>query len=465
MEQWVERDANLALARGMSVAAETVEEREIFYDKLSPGPGLPTAEVAAHQCARIHGALVTLVGARGYGAVKVRDVVRLAGVSTRAFYEHFDSKADCFLRTHELVVRGAVRRIVAAQADEPDWRERLRLMLNAFVREVGSGPDAARLALIDAYEAGTSALEQAWRTERTLETMIGESFGRGPDGIPVPPLIVEGIVAGVARVARRRLLAGRSGEVTGLGDELGEWALCFPGKASGELAILDRRSVGAGRTADLSPTPASLENSNGSGQGWPPQSDRGIILAAVAKLAAARGYRHLTIPRIRARAGISRAAFDVHFKSVDECFLAALEFRAGDALAEAARAQSSAHTWAGGVYRAVVALCDRIGSDPLLVGLCLDDYFLPGTDGSLWRKSLIAVAADQIRAGVPPEHRLGGLPEEASKGAIWALLHHHVVRNPAPQGPQIAATLAYLALAPVIGAPEAVAAIRCEQTA
>jgi len=447
----------------MPVATEAVEAPEIFYDKLSPGPGLPTAQVSAHQRTRIHRAMVALVGARGYGAVKVRDVVRLAGVSTRAFYEHFDSKADCFLRTHELVVRGAVRRIVVAQADEPDWRERSRLMLNAFLREVGSGPDAARLALIDAYDAGSNALEQAWRTERTLETMIGESLGRGPDGIPVPPLIVEGIVAGVARVARLRLLAGRTSEVTGLGDELGAWALCFPGKASGELAVLDRRSVGAGRNAELSPTPVTSEN--GSGQGWPPHGDRGIILAAVAKLAAARGYGYLTIPRIRARAGISRAAFDVHFKSVDECFLAALEFCAGEALAEAARAQSSGHTWAGGVYRATASLCNRIGSDPLLVGLCLDDYFAPGSDGSLWRQSLIVGIANQVQAGVPSSHRLVGLSDEASKNAIWALFHHHVIRNPAPQGPQIAATLAYLALAPAIGAPAAVAAIRYEQTA
>lgn len=36
---------------------------------------------------------------------------------------------------------------------------------------------------------------------------------------------------------------------------------------------------------------------------------------------------------------------------------------------------------------------------------------------------------------------------------------------PTPEGPQIAATLAYIALAPAVGAVEAVAAIRGEQAA
>lgn len=97
--------------------------------KLTPGPGMAAADVAAHQSARIHRAMIEIVAARGYDAVKVRELVHLAGVSSAAFYKHFESKEDCFLRTHDLVVRRATRRIIASQAGEEAWKERPRLIL------------------------------------------------------------------------------------------------------------------------------------------------------------------------------------------------------------------------------------------------------------------------------------------------------------------------------------------------
>jgi AcrR family transcriptional regulator len=395
--------------------------------------------------------MVELVGERGYAAVKVRDVVRLAGVSTRSFYENFKGKEDCFLRTHELIVRGAARRIDAAQSEELDWRERPRLVLDAFVHEVARAPHAARLVLVDAYEAGIDALEQAWRAESKFEELIGESISRGAEGVAVPSLVAEGIVAGVARVTRFRLLAGQEEDFKGLGDELAEWSLSLLDRAAADLPILDRQSISVGN--DVIPSQVQ------------PDGDRTSILAATAELAEADGYPYLTVSRIRARADVSRSAFKARFADVDDCFLATLELRADEAIAQATSAQASGQSWAGGIYRAIASLCARFGSDPLLVGLCLDDDFTPGSGGSAWRRNIVDVVARLIDVGVPPEHRHGRLAGEASKNAIWELFHHDIVRSPRPEGPQIAATLSYIALAPVIGAADAVAAIRAEQEA
>jgi len=51
--------------------------------------------------------MIEIVADRGYEAVKMRELVVRAGVSTRAFYKHFSSKEDCFLRSQEMVVRRA----------------------------------------------------------------------------------------------------------------------------------------------------------------------------------------------------------------------------------------------------------------------------------------------------------------------------------------------------------------------
>ena len=120
-------------------------------DKLHPGPGMAASDVAAHQSARIHRAMIEIVADQGYEAVKVRELVHLAGVSSAAFYKHFKDKEDCFLRTHDLVVRRATRRIISSQEGEEDWRTRPRLVFEAFARELKDDPGAAYLVLVEAY--------------------------------------------------------------------------------------------------------------------------------------------------------------------------------------------------------------------------------------------------------------------------------------------------------------------------
>jgi AcrR family transcriptional regulator len=425
--------------------------------KLSPGPGLSAKQVAAHQLARIHNATVDIIAQNGYQSFKVREVVRYAEVSTRAFYEHFGSKEDCFLQTYDLISRRATRRLIAAQAGEPDWRERPRLVFDEFVRQLEKEPDAARLALVEAYAAGEASLEQAWRAERIFEGMLAESLARVPKGVTVPPLILEGMVAGIASVSRSRLLAGKVSSLRASSDELVKWVLCHIDLAAAELDDLDRQTVW--RDTMLEPLrPPSL---NGDVEPWPAAGDRALILTAVTELAAANGYKGLTAARICSAASVSRRKFNAYFDDVEDCYLAALEQQVGEALAGAARAQAAASSWPGGVYRAIAALCDHIASSAFLARVCLTNDFPPGPDGARSRQRLIA-AVNDLLAGSPRAARPTAPATEASLGALWSLFHHHVIRDWPPHH-QISATLTYLSLAPAVGASSVVAAIQDEQ--
>ncbi len=428
-------------------------------DKLQPGPGLAASDVAAHQSARIHRAMIEIVAERGYEAVKVRELVQLAGVSTRAFYELFESKESCFLQTYDLVTRRATRRIIASQASERNWRKRPRLIFDAFVRELEVDPVAARFSLVSAYTAGPVALEHARKSEATFEAMLGETFSRAPKGMLVPQLVVEGMMAGVARVARTRLLSGREDELLHLDEEMTEWMLSYPGKPAGELADLDLQLV----WRDTRLQPLIVPSGSGEGEAWPRTGDRALILTSLTSLTASKGYGDLTVERIRRGAGVSRAVFKSYFEGVEDCYVAALEQRAGEAFAQAARAQTAGRTWSGGLYRAMSALCDQIAADPLLLSVCLADDFKLGSSGSRIRMKLLAVVAEQLADSAPSADQPSVLMAEASSGAVWALFHRHVVRAIGHSAPQIAATLAFMALAPVIGGPDAVAAIMAEQ--
>jgi AcrR family transcriptional regulator len=398
--------------------------------------------------------MIKAVAEQGYDAVRVRDVVALAGVSTRAFYELFDSKEDCFLRTHEMIVRRAARGIIISQTGEHSWKERIGLVFDELARALTHEPNAVCLATVDAYVAGPTALGQARRAQATFEAMVGETFARAPGGIVIPPMVVEGMVAGIVRLIRSRFISGREQELPRLMDDMREWVLCYPDKDAASLVELDSRCVPV-RPALYAPTtlPGTADD------------DRAIILAAVAKLAAADGYGGLTIPRIRTGAGVSRRKFNARFNGVEDCYLAVVEQRASEAFEEAGRAQIRGRTWAGGIYRAIATLSDRVASDHILTSACLGNDFLPGSRGSRCRKRLIVAIADQLVESVPRDQRPGHPSMEASAGAVWELFRRHVVVASPQQRPLVAATLSYIAMAPVIGPSSAMGAIRQEQAA
>ena len=428
--------------------------------KLPPGPGLRAEEVAAHQTARMQAALIEIVAAQGYEKLKVRDLVKEAHVSSRAFYERYGSKEDCFLQTYEFLARRATRRMIAAQAGESAWRRRPGLVFDEFARDVERAPVTARFMLIDAYTAGAASRERAWRAERHFEGMLVESFARSPGGAIVPPLVVEGMVAGVAHVARNRLSTDRVAEIRTGGGELKRWALSYANVAARGLETLDANSVW--RNTMLKPLPES--GATGDEGAWPLTGDRALILSAVAKLTVADGYLGLTASRIRTAAGVSRSTFDASFDSVEACYVAAFEARAAEALAQAARAQTAARDWAGGVYRAIAALCEVIEGDAFLAGVCLSDELPQGSKGSRARQRVVGAMVEQLEDSVPRDSRPSPLVAEASAGAVWGVFHRHLIRDWAKRR-HIAATLSYLALTPLIGAPAAVAAIRAEQSA
>jgi AcrR family transcriptional regulator len=421
------------------------------YAKLHPGPGWPREQAASHQRARIYAAMIELVSERGYGAVTVRELVRMAGVSPRTFYEHFADKDACFLRTYGLIVRRSTKRVGAAQKDCHDWREQLRLAFCAWADGIACEPRAARLALVEAFAGGPAALEQMRRAEGHYEAMIEQSFAGAPDPVPAPALVIKGIVGGVHRVARAQLLAGRANELPGLVDELLEWMLCFRCHVATSLAQLDASSV------PVVPSAAPPTH-----DGAARDEDRARILDAVARLAAREGYWQLTVPRIRAVAGVSRKRFDEHFEDVQGCFIAALERLTERALAHAVPAGAAARTWPGGLHRALCSLCASIAADPVLARLGFIEVFAPGPDGMLCRERVIAGVAESLRISAPAGQRPSELAAEASVGAVWGIVHHHVALGRAHQLPRITGVLSYLALAPAIGAEQAVEAIAAE---
>lgn len=391
--------------------------------------------------------MVELVAEHGYNAVTVTTLAQRAHVSKRDFYKRFSGKEECFLATYDAIVRDSMRGILAAAEGEEEWRERLRLGFLAFAGQIADSPEAARLALVEVFAAGAVAVERMLRTNRLFEALVARDFVLVDGSSRLPRLVVKGIVAGCGRAARARLLSGHPRQLTLDEGELMAWVLSFY-----DEEIVHLCGLGAAGPPPLPATPAEL-----------PLGDEGaMILAATARLAGKEGYAALTVPRIRAAAGVSRRSFDAHFDGVEDCFLATLEMLSSRTLATAEPFYLTADDWASGVHRMIARLCQHLAGDPTFASLAFLEVFSPGAEAIRWRSETIAKLAAMLRRGAPPARRPTVFAAEASVGAMWGVIHHFVATGRGAQLPIVAPVLSYLALAPALGGAAAVDAILAE---
>lgn len=436
------------------VAGPTRPPRRLPRGRRKAG-SLSSEQVAVHQRLRLYEAMIESAATQGYAATRMRDLSRVAAVGTRQLYKLFPGKDAYFLATYDHVVRCAVQRIAAAYAVEGDWRERLRRAFLEYAAVVVEQPNAARLVLVDVLGMGAGSAEfghteharaVVGRMERTrgeFERMIHASFSDAPDGVILPPLVVKGIVCGVERITRQRLLVGGIEDLPGLADELLEWALSYRSPA---LARLPGRSTPQARRA---PYRARARERN----------PRARILRATANLAASNGYTTLTTGRIIEQADVSLTIFEATFPSIEQCFLSALERLGLEALVCAATAAKGAQDRVAGVREGIAALMDRVADDPVLRRVAFVEVFAVGPAGIDRREALLHRFSALFTDTLPADVRASELVIEAIVGAIWGLVHHHVVHGAAHRLPDLAHEATYLALAPLIGAAQAVETI------
>lgn len=121
--------------------------------------------VADSQRGRLLAAVATVVARKGYGAATVADVIALAGVSRRTFYELFPNFEDCYLAAYEHGMRqllAAIREAVT-RLPKDDWRARTRAAIAAYLDALAAMPDAAWAYSIEVLGAGRRALQaRAW---------------------------------------------------------------------------------------------------------------------------------------------------------------------------------------------------------------------------------------------------------------------------------------------------------------
>lgn len=196
--------------------------------ELGPLPGghhgLSRDQILESQRERLLAAIVQEVAAKGYRATTITEVVKLASVSTRDFYEHFDGKETCFLAAFEAVRDHLESLVRAAVAPEPDWVRQVVAALRTALEFFAAEPDLARLCLVEPVSA-TPAIAIRFR-EAVLACVPALARGRAEakEGDLLPASTEDSLLGGWISLVSRPVLAGETEELPALLPSLAEFA-------------------------------------------------------------------------------------------------------------------------------------------------------------------------------------------------------------------------------------------------
>lgn len=197
--------------------------------ELGPLPGghhgLSREQIAESQRERLLAAIAQEVAAHGYRGTTITDVVKLASVSTRDFYELFEGKEDCFLAAFDALRDHLEELLREAAASEDDWPHRTIAALRAALEFFAAEPDLARLCLIESVSA-TPRIAIRFR-ESVLACVPALAQGRAeladPDSLL--PKTEDAILGGIVSLATRSILAGETASLPDLLPDLVDFAL------------------------------------------------------------------------------------------------------------------------------------------------------------------------------------------------------------------------------------------------
>ncbi len=426
-----------------------------LYARLPHGPHrLDHEEVIHHQRSRIHGAMVEAVAANGYAGTSVRQVVGLAGVSRRSFYEQFANKQECFLATYDLIAAGGVERVRRAySASQGTREERMRVGFRALCEGVGSDWKGARLVIVEAQTVGPAGLARLRATTATCERMLAASFAAEPHEHPPSMALVRAIVGGVHWILSRCLREGSAAELAHLAEEMLRWTLLLGSGAT--------ERIGAG---PVQPMPHRAADERGADPaGAPASDDRGRLLHEALRLALVDDYKEVSAPRIAAEANVSLDVFFELFAGRDECFLAALDTLGKELLDVVSDPDlACGESWPRSVRRVMAELMGYLAEHPLHAQTIAAGAFAAGPQAAERTRGLARGLSALLVAGAPEPASIS-IAADAIAGAIGHTIRCQVASGQIEQLRTLSDQLSYVVLAPFIGVEAAVELVSEDQ--
>ncbi|HEX6603031.1 MAG TPA: TetR/AcrR family transcriptional regulator [Solirubrobacterales bacterium] len=172
--------------------------------------GLSREQVAESQRERLLAAVANVVAEKGYRGATITEIVKAASVSSRVFYEFFESKDEAFIASFEAVLEHFEALIAEAIAGETEWQRQVAAALAAGLRFFDEEPELAKAFLVEPA-AATPAIATRFR-EAVLKWVPFLEQGRAerPEGTALPASTEDTVLGGLVFLTSRSIITGVS---------------------------------------------------------------------------------------------------------------------------------------------------------------------------------------------------------------------------------------------------------------
>lgn len=433
-------------SEGRERRGEALRQRPERGRRLSP------EQMARDQRRRLEGAMVEAVARHGYAGTTLRELVGLAGVSKSTFYDHFQSKEECFWTTFDGIVAGGTEKVLEAYRAASGQEGKLGAALEAYGERLVEEPEAASLVVVESLCLGREAAARRGSALAPFEQALRECYAEEPKRGEVSGLAIKGAVGGVGQIVYRSLRDRRPERLGEEVERMTSWILGYQ-RRSGR-AIPDSFFEGLGKKRDG----RAGEESEAPGWSEPPDSPRARaelsqrerILRAVAQVTCEKGYASLSVPAISGTAGVSNQTFYQEFGGKQEALLAAFDALAERALARCAEALEGEAEWRRGLAAGLAAVLRFIAEDELFARLAFFELAATGPvgldrGGATARRFMALLARGAEGAG---GKRVAEVVPQAIGGGIWTVIQSELSRGRAGELPKLAPEIVDFALVP-----------------
>jgi AcrR family transcriptional regulator len=424
---------------------------------------LTSDEAAAAHRARLHEAVIKLLGTQGYGGTSVDELASAAGVSTATLYGLFAGKQELVLDTFDAIAADAGGRLRTrggwAQS-QGDLRQTLSDVLSAVVDVVLRQPEAARLAVVDIPALGPSGIQRRRALTDGLQELLRRAATTS-DGLTVLSEPALGVLAGgTLHVLDRHLRSGRMRPLRSAALDLATWGAMYETDAPRPAPA--RRPAVATHDGAAARSPLSQGLPHGR-HGLPAafvhRHQRERIIQAVLALSAEQGFEITSARELATRAGLSRQTFYQHFQTKEDAWSAAFDQAFLDLFSVAWHAGAAQPDAAAKVTAAVTACLEQLIAEPGRARLLLVDAASAGTVGhaAIDRASQ---AFARLLAGAAGERELPAIVPLAMVGGIVSLVGGWVVEDRTADLADLTPALVEILFVPLFGTDAARAATR-----
>jgi AcrR family transcriptional regulator len=410
---------------------------------------------------RLVAAMTETAVRRGYTGATIARVIRGAGVSRPTFYEYFSDKEECYLAAHAEAHRQVLSLVARAVQDAP-LHQALDATIRALVEFAASQPQTAQLLMNETLAGGPDVLDARDQALGEIAEIIEQAHSQLASEIraaDLPPVVLLGTVY---RLLGRRLRHGGH-ELGDMADDLQEWITPY------RLPISEHRWGALEALGEPPPWTILPETQLREPGALPPprrrdakemaEDQRRRILFATATIGQSKGYAATTIGEISKSAGVNRRTFNALFRDKQDAFMAVIAFGFQRTIAVAAGAFFTAATWQERIWEAGRAFTTFMQISPALAHVGFVETYAVGADAAQQLEDSVSAFTVFLREGARQTSQSSRMPSvlalEAVATSVFETAYQQSRRESSRRMSSVLPHVAFLCLAPVIGAAEA----------